>query len=359
MKRSDDHTHDANRITDLSLCGRFVLLLIAIASISQLAGCSWMGRSHAGSWWMPKSCRFASDITQDELIATLNQDAAEIQSWESTNVTMKARGQGAPPFGFPAKVAVERPQRFRLAASNPLGGPEVDIGSNEKLFWFWMKQAPEKHVFFANHVDFQGADAPGRLPLNPDWLMSAFGMQPLDPLSWEMTALDGDRVKLTPLPGTDQSPLERTLIVDLCEGHIVEQLLTDRSGKLMARLKFDEFRRCDNAPVIMPHLLVIESPPTEMTIEMHLARVNVNPSQIPSDRWIMPTVAGSPPMNIADMLNRQRGRNGMAMNPFPPEREEQRSTQKPTRPKTLPVYHMQPASHEETPPWDPSDSSPF
>ncbi|MEX0727762.1 MAG: hypothetical protein WD065_15905 [Planctomycetaceae bacterium] len=359
MTRSADHHNEKDVVAGRWMgAGRFVSLMIAVVLLAHLSGCSWVSRNRAGSWWMPKSCRFASDIPQDELIAALNQDAAEIQSWESTHVTLKAKGQGAPPFGFPANIAVERPQRFHLSASGPFGR-EVDVGSNEQLFWFWMKQAPEKNVFFANHADFQGADAPGRLPLNPESLMSAFGMQPLDPQAWEMTPLDGDRVKLTPLPGTDRSPLERTLIVDLCEGHIVEQVLTDRSGKVCARLKFDEFRRCDNAPVIMPHLLVIESPPTEMTIEMHLRQVNVNPSQIPEDLWMMPTIAGSPPLNIAEMLNQQRQRNGTAMNPYGSGREEQRSSAKLPRPQTFPVYPLQPAAHEEAPPWDPSESSPF
>ncbi|MFN0198627.1 MAG: hypothetical protein ACKVT0_17915 [Planctomycetaceae bacterium] len=337
---------------------KIMQVLFCVTLVVNLAGCQWLSRNRSGSWWMPKSCRFSPDMSQEELVAALNQDAADLQSWESTNVTLKAHGQGAPPFGLPTRIAVERPQRFRLMASSPLGGSEVDIGSNDERFWFWMKIDPEKNIYYANHEDLQGAQAQGRLPLHPDWLMSAFGMQPLDSQELTMTRLDERRVQLTPASTAERSPFERTIIVDLCEGHVVEQLLTDRQGKILARLKFEDYHRCHNANLVMAHRITIDSPASGMTIEMNLGRIQANPPQISANLWSMPTMADARPMNLKSMFSPSGVQTAEGIEEIGSGPQKYRMA-KPPRPQTFPVYRMQPATNEETPLWEPKDDSPF
>ncbi len=333
-------------------------LLVCLTLLVSLAGCQWLNRSRSGSWWMPKSCRFSPEMSQDELVAALNHDVAELQSWESTNVTLKAHGQGALPVGLPTWIAVERPRRFRLMAKSPLGGSELDIGSNDERFWFWMKLDPEKNIYYANHEDLQGAQTQGRLPFHPDWLMSAFGMQTLDSQTLTMQRIDEKRVQLTPTSSAERSSFQRTLIVDLCEGHVVEQLLTDRQGQIMARLKFEDYHRCHNANLILPHRITIDSPPSGMTIEMNLGRINANPTQISENLWTMPTIADARPLNLKSMFSEAGVQTAGGIEEGGRGPEKYRMA-KPPRPQSFPVYRMQPATNEETPLWESKDNSPF
>ena len=39
-----------------------------------------------------------------------------------------------------ASVAFQRPRRFRLRADTGLTGTELDLGSNDDLFWFWVRR---------------------------------------------------------------------------------------------------------------------------------------------------------------------------------------------------------------------------
>ena len=80
-----------------------------------------------------------------------------------------------------ANIALERPRRFRLRADTMITGPEVDLGSNDELFWFWVRRSPEPAVYFCRHDQFSSSVARQVLPVEPEWLIDALGVATLDP----------------------------------------------------------------------------------------------------------------------------------------------------------------------------------
>jgi len=88
---------------------------------------------------------------------------------------------GAPSVG--ADIAVERPRRLRLRARTQLLGPELDLGSNDELFWLWAARMPDSSVFYARHDQFTTSKARQVLAIEPAWLIEALGLVQIDPAS--------------------------------------------------------------------------------------------------------------------------------------------------------------------------------
>ncbi len=77
-----------------------------------------------------------SSPTLAQVISVVNGNSSQIQSFSTSQATIS--GTGFP--GMRASIAFQRPMRLRLRADLPLGtGQAVDLGSNDELFWFWVR----------------------------------------------------------------------------------------------------------------------------------------------------------------------------------------------------------------------------
>ena len=54
-------------------------------------------------------------------------------------------------------IAAERPGRFRLTAGTAVTGQEIDLGSNDELFWMWVRRNQPPAVYFCRHDNLRTA----------------------------------------------------------------------------------------------------------------------------------------------------------------------------------------------------------
>lgn len=71
------------------------------------------------------------------------------------------------------KIAMKKDRFFRLKVSG-YRGPEMDIGSNDKVFWFWSRSMPNPALYYAKHEDLRKTML--KTPLNPSWLMESLSL---------------------------------------------------------------------------------------------------------------------------------------------------------------------------------------
>src|SRR5690606_16705391 len=116
------------------------------------------------------ACVLSPNATADEVVGFLNANTAKISAWRSDNVTIAGRGAAASPVKLSANLAIEAPRNFRLVAKPPVGGAEVDLGSNQDQFWFWNKRSEEKYVFVAYHDEESVRKRPLPIPFQPNWI---------------------------------------------------------------------------------------------------------------------------------------------------------------------------------------------
>src|SRR5207247_5394457 len=95
---------------------------------------SWLRRSGGD----PPPIAFSALPSPTEAVAAVNANTQRVQSLQTQGATISI--PGAPAIG--ADIAVERPKRLRLRAKTQLLGPELDLGSNDELFWLWAARMP-------------------------------------------------------------------------------------------------------------------------------------------------------------------------------------------------------------------------
>ena len=67
--------------------------------------------------------------------------------------------------------------RLRLVAGLPIGtGREIDLGSNDELFWFWIRRNDPPGVYYCRHAEFASSPISRELAVDPHLVAQAFGL---------------------------------------------------------------------------------------------------------------------------------------------------------------------------------------
>ncbi len=149
----------------------------------------------------------------EQVIQAVNLNNSRIQSFQTNQASLN--GPGWPTLR--ASVAFERPWRLRLRGDTGLTGPEVDLGSNDELFWFWVRRNQPPALFFCRHDQFAACRARQMIPIDPKWLIEALGVAELDPsLPYQgpPTLVGPNRLEIRAVRETPTGPTTRITIID-------------------------------------------------------------------------------------------------------------------------------------------------
>lgn len=272
-----------------------VHLLLGAWLASTSSGCAvhqWFRRHEAAAAFVP----LPANVSKTDLVARLNENILRTTSWRSTDVSVTSPGM---PVSLNGRIAVESPRNFRLIMSS-LGGNEADLGSNSEEFWFWMRRAEPHHVFHARHDQADRVQRRLQIPFQPDWLMEALGVIPVNEAQVEMfhPAAGGDTVDLVcERAAPDGRPVRRVTTVDVTRGVIVSHSLFDTDGRLLARALFAKHQH-EAEGTILPHAVTLEWPQNGMALKMAIGRIEVNPSSQPVKTWELPVIPGYEPFDL-------------------------------------------------------------
>ena len=120
--------------------------------------------------------------SREQIIAAVNQNSSRIHSLTVTGATITVPDMMGLPL-LSGNIAAERPGRFRLTAGTAVTGQEIDLGSNDELFWLWVRRNQPPGVYFCRHAQFANSNIRQMMPVEPSWLLAALGMVDLDPAS--------------------------------------------------------------------------------------------------------------------------------------------------------------------------------
>lgn len=240
---------------------------------------------------------FVSPPTLDDIIYAVNANTGRVQQLHSDTATLSIDSYP----GLRTSVSLERDSRFRLKSKSVLG-PELDIGSNDDLFWFWAKRNPDPVVFFASHREFAESPTRGMFPVDPHWLIEAIGLVQLEPGGMHEGPFPrGDgRVEIRTQLARATGPVTRILVIDERYGWITEQHLIDSTGRSVASSRTSGHRFYPTAAVALPHRIEIEMPDTQLSFSIEVNEYAVNSLYgSPEQLWAMPRFEGFTPVNIA------------------------------------------------------------
>ncbi|NQU20152.1 MAG: hypothetical protein HQ567_02640 [Candidatus Nealsonbacteria bacterium] len=249
-------------------------------------------------WQSPPQPRILSlQPTVEEVIGVVNANNGQINSFSTGNATLS--GPGIPTLR--ANLAFERPKRLRLRAEM-MGSSELDVGSNDELFWFWIKRNEPRALFYCRHDQFGSSKARQMIPVDPDWLADALGTVCLDPgLPYQGPyPMKNDLLELRVLLDTPEGQQTRRIVVN-GQGLVVEQYLYDTGGYLIASSKASRHRRDDFSGLWMPGVVQIDSPRAKFAMRLDLGTLQINRLEgDPAALFAMPQYPGWPPVDLGD-----------------------------------------------------------
>jgi hypothetical protein len=195
-------------------------------------------------------------------------------------------------------------------------GNELDMGSNEQVFWL-QTMRPQPTLFYAQHQQFEQLTARKVLPVSPDWIIEALGlpeMNPADVHEGPIQRADG-LLEVRSQIGTVLGNTRRIMVLDR-SGLVREIVLYDAQGNLVAQAKQSEHLNYPGVSYALPHhvqirLLPAGEPEINFDIDVGFYLVNELMGNDPQ-RWTMPDPAG---LSVIDLV--QFGQ-GQQVAPIPP-----------------------------------------
>ncbi|MBB73997.1 MAG: hypothetical protein CMJ75_05725 [Planctomycetaceae bacterium] len=272
--------------------------------LSGSSGCSSLG------WFASREPQApvvlgANPGTQD-VVAAVNSNSRLIRQLQTTSASLSVPGFP----GLAADLALERPQRLRIRARAPIGSqPQLDLGSNQDHFWFWVNQNPtglapgrSSPVYVARHQEFRRSAAPGVLPLEPRWIIEMLGVTTLDPAAGYQFSAGPEQLILRSQIASPGTPLTRQVVVHPQFGWVVQQQFDDATGTL-AIANLSQFRYYPDMGVSLPRRLQIQLLPgrqEEVAFQIDVGDYMINQLiGAPSRLWQMPRLEGVPRIDLA------------------------------------------------------------
>ncbi len=309
MKRAERVRKTANRPAIIHVACGFAApfhsaLLIALLLLAP--GCAWMrlGPKAEYSAFGPKSpCRVPPHATAEELVDFLNQNVDKLDGWQARSV--KLRYNKMPLTGM---ITVAKGGKLRILVDSMVGS-EMDLGSNEEVFWFWAKRAPEPAVMYASHEQLDHVRETLQIPFEPNWLLEAMGVQYLPPEGTTLEEVNEHASRLVSFHALPNGKkIRKVITVDTCHGRVLEHSVWDAANRRIAHATFSHHRLDPETGVVLPQRIQLNWEQADISLTMDLGKVDINPTGVPATIFQMPRMDGYPQLNLEDLAYQHAGK---------------------------------------------------
>ena len=289
---------------------RHILSLFTIVAFFAAGGASCQRRPPM----CPAPTAFSGPPTLEEVIQVVNANSAQIQQIQATGATLSMPG-------FPslrADLAFERPRRFRLRAGTTLTGPEFDLGSNDNLFWLWIRRDQPPAIYFCHHDQFHRSNVGHIFPVDPDWLIAALGVVHLDPAGSHAGPfpLRAGRVEVRSVVPSVGGEVNRISVIHDTYGWVLEQHLYDMQGRRLASAVASRHQYDPVTGTSLPRQVEIQLPPSGMAFTIDVGEYLVNSlSGDPLQLWSIPQPNGIPLVDLCGPRTRTPRRPPLHLQP--------------------------------------------
>jgi hypothetical protein len=278
---------------------RAVSLAVAVCAVaSSGASCPQVLRGYqVGVMPLPRT--LPAQPSLDQVIAAVHDNTQRVRSCVATQAVLVV--PGVPRLS--ARIACEPPRRFRLQAQTVITGPELDIGSNDDLFWLWLRQHKPPIVAFCRHDQYAQSAARRLLPIRADWMPEILGLvsfRPDDRHQGPFPLPDG-RIEIRSTLTTPEGELLKSTILDGTTGLVGEQHLFTPEGERLASVRTSRHRVDPTSGAALPHVVEVSWPASGVDFTIELASISTNTSSgDPGQLWQMPAYPGYEPVDLAD-----------------------------------------------------------
>lgn len=258
---------------------RHVSLGLGLGALLLVGGCNTFPMTR-GTHAPPAARVPAETPSKEAVLAYLNDNASRVQSLRCKELDLDAR-QGVQSVGLRGQVVCQKPRSFRLGA-NVLGRQEVDLGSNDQEFWFWVARNDPPYLYHCSYDDLARGQVRVPFPFQPEWIMEALGIAEFgSPENYELKVLP-QTLELVQRTRTPQGQsVTKVTVINRAKAvppspQVLAHILLDAQGKeiVSAQILRVQIDRATGA--ILPREVKLVCPADKTELKMKLDDITVN-----------------------------------------------------------------------------------
>jgi hypothetical protein len=254
----------------------------SVAVLLSALGCNLAPHTRDLGGGIGKDPQPPAGLTAEKLVEYLNNNAQRVQPGQAlncTNVTIDVAAD-AGRVGISAMMQCQAPRNFLLSGVT-LGNPVVDIGSNDKEFWFWSKQINPPYLYHCSYNDMaRGVKVP--FPFQPDMALSALGLAPYDPAKKYDLKIVNDKkgqpafIELTEQARSPENkPVQKVTVFNyhqaqLPNPQVVAHVLKDEHGKVICSASIRSAQQVGGNGPVIPRIVDFNWPEQKLKMTMTL-----------------------------------------------------------------------------------------
>ncbi len=263
---------------------------------------------------------FSTIPTLEQVKGEINKRYASVQSLSTNTATFSSSSVAV--AMRQCTIAYEKPKRLRVTGGLALGmGTEIDLGSNDELFWFWVKRSDPKAIYYARHEEFENCPVRTVIPIEPEWLIETLGLVELketDPHEGPRRVDDGN-LQITSSLKTPRGTYSRMITMHPQTGAILKYEIYAPNGQPFVGAVLSDHEVDPVHGILYAKRIVITCPEAQQTITITMGNVTFNsPSGFKPDAFTMPTYKDYLPIDLCGPEYRQQFGPGQQLSPtFP------------------------------------------
>lgn len=246
-------------------------MLCLLGLMCTAPGCNWLNRiTHRDSKVVANTD--SPDVAH--LVSYLNKNASRVKAVRCTDLTIDGAFDGQQ-AGVSGMLLYEKPKNFRLKA-RWLSQPAVDIGSNDKEFWYWFsKTEPYPYVFHCDYTDLQQGNVRMPFPFHPEMIIAALGISEYeeDPSKYQIKVQPQHFELIQSASSPQGKPIQKITVFNRREvgpgkPQVIAHVLRDAQGKDICTMSIDEVQTDRNTGAILPRVVRIKWPQEKAEMKM-------------------------------------------------------------------------------------------
>lgn len=238
-------------------------------------------------------------LTLEQITTAINRSSMAIRTMSTEEASVMVPGILWP---VKAMIAFERPNRLRIqGGATTLTGREIDFGSNESLFWLWVRRLPEKEMYYCRHDQFPNCPVRSMFPIEPSWLIEALGIVEFSPSELHegpFPTEDGN-LMIVSHRQTSTGRFSKRTIVGGKTGWVLRQEMYSPQNELVAIALSSDHRYDTKTGIVYARKVEVQCQGAEgkMTIDLGVPTFN-SQTPFPAAMFTMPNYDGYRPVDI-------------------------------------------------------------
>jgi hypothetical protein len=289
---------------------------LSIAALAMIAGFGCNAGTSSNQLRQPAPVNVET-LSKTRIIAQINKNARAIKSLEADPAIEWSGEEGS--HNLRGRMRMEREKDFRLLLTIVTGKPVADIGSNEKGFWFWVRDPDKKeNNLYVCDYDHVGSTRLS-VTMQPEWIMEAMGFLEISARDAEtIDARPGDlkgQLLLTQFrKGANGATYTKETLVNETTGEIIEHRLYSGAKKdLLARATIKTSKTYalasttgegEETKVVLPEHFVLDWVTEKFKLDITMSKPKINPrfsKETIAELFTEPTIAGATRLDLATL----------------------------------------------------------